>query len=87
MCTLYYFPLTNKEIDSLKLSYAIDSALSKTGVKGGKVARTLLDMEKIKLEDGKVTGLACLIRIFQKQVITPSPVYSLNMRLSSEGLV
>lgn len=55
------------EIAQLRLDNAIDSALLAAGAKNVKAARSLLDMEKLRLEkDGTVTGLSDQIKAIQK---------------------
>ncbi len=46
-----------KEVEALKLDSALALAIKNAGAKGEKAMRAYLDMEKIKLEDGKLVGV------------------------------
>lgn len=45
-----------KEVEQLKLDNALTLAIKNAGAKGEKAMRAYLDLEKIKLEDGKLVG-------------------------------
>ena len=46
-----------KQINDIQLNHAIDTALKEAKAKNAKAVRSLLDMENIVLDDGKVKGL------------------------------
>lgn len=45
------------KIDAMQFEHALESALTGAKAKNIKAVKALLDMEKVKLEDGKITGL------------------------------
>lgn len=47
-----------KEFDEYKNNLLIDAEIQKTGAKDTKILRGLIDMEKVEISDGKVSGLS-----------------------------
>ncbi len=45
------------KIEAMQFDHALDGALTGAKAKNIKAVKALLDMEKVKLEDGKITGL------------------------------
>ena len=55
-----------KQINDIQLNHAIDTALKEAKAKNAKAVRSLLDMENIVLDDGKVKGLDKQIKKLQE---------------------
>lgn len=55
-----------KRINDIQLNYAIDTALKEAKAKNAKAVRSLLDMNDIVLDDGKVKGLDKQIKKLQE---------------------
>lgn len=55
-----------KQINDIQLNHAIDIALKEAKAKNAKAVRSLLDMENIVLDDGKVKGLDKQIKKLQE---------------------
>lgn len=55
-----------KQINDIQLNHAIDTALKEARAKNAKAVRSLLDMENLVLEDGKVKGLDKQIKKLQE---------------------
>lgn len=55
-----------KQINDIQLNHAIDTALKEAKAKNAKAVRSLLDMETIVLDDGKVKGLDKQIKKLQE---------------------
>lgn len=55
-----------KQINDIQLNHAIDIALKEARAKNAKAVRSLLDMENIVLDDGKVKGLDKQIKKLQE---------------------
>lgn len=55
-----------KQINDIQLNHAIDTALREAKAKNAKAVRSLLDMENIVLDDGKVKGLDKQIKKLQE---------------------
>ena len=55
-----------KQINDLQLNHAIDTALKEAKAKNAKAVRSLLDMNDIVLDDGKVKGLDKQIKKLQE---------------------
>lgn len=55
-----------KQINDIQLNHAIDTALKEAKAKNAKAVRSLLDMDDIVLDDGKVKGLDKQIKKLQE---------------------
>ena len=55
-----------KQINDIQLNHAIDTALKEAKAKNAKAVRSLLDMNDIALDDGKVKGLDKQIKKLQE---------------------
>ena len=55
-----------KQINDIQLNHAIDTALKEATAKNAKAVRSLLDMNDIVLDDGKVKGLDKQIKKLQE---------------------
>ena len=55
-----------KQINDIQLNHAIDTALKEAKAKNAKAVRSLLDMENIVLDDGRVKGLDKQIKKLQE---------------------